>query len=337
MEIHNVINEFPLQTEIAVAKIVEGEPFFYGARKTTAGIVGVDNKHSVFEVGSLTKVFTSTLLAQSVHRKEMNLDDPIHEDLPVKLNGNPTITYKQLATHTAGIPSITKDIFWRSLFKSKENPYNGFTNEKLLAYIENDLKVKYSGRIIYSNMSYAILGYLLARRANHSYGELLSKSVLQPLQMNSSFTSHADVTDDFVHGLSNKGVPGVKWDIGAFAGAGGLLSSVSDLSKFVLANFDDNNEMLSLQRQLVVEEKFQCIALGWMILDKAEKGERIYFHNGGTGGYSSAMLLDMQKKNSVIVLSNISGLHKLKGQKVDKLTFKIMSKLFHADKEESSP
>ena len=323
-KIESLISSFPVNTEVSVAKITSGIADFYGAVKSETQINSVENHESIFEIGSISKVLTSSVLARLVVDDGLVIDSSINPLFPVKFNNNQEITYKSLSTHTSGLPRLPKGVIWRALFSGKKNPYACCSEPALLEYLQNDLKLKSKKNISYSNLGVGILGVGLEKYSGVPLGELMCEKILTPLNMTNSSTSKSRLKGRFIQGLDKGGKPSISWELGYVAGAGAVLSSIGDLTKFVIANFDENNAFLTYQRKSAVEEKYQCMALGWFILDKTQEGERFYFHNGGTAGFSSAILMDIQEKNAFIILSNISGLHKLKGQKVDRLIFNLM-------------
>jgi|AntRauTorckE6833_2_1112554.scaffolds.fasta_scaffold26318_2 CubicO group peptidase (beta-lactamase class C family) len=126
--------------------------------------------------------------------------------------------------------------------------------------------------------------------------------------------------------LSKRGKPTSYWDFGALDGAGAILSTAEDLTRFTRANFNQGNELLNLQRQktFTIDEN-KDMALAWFIL-KRESGHRWHWHNGGTGGFRSSMVLDIEDRKSVIVLSNISAGHS-HAASIDRLSFALLESL----------
>jgi len=105
---------------------------------------------------------------------------------------------------------------------------------------------------------------------------------------------------------------------------------VLDLSRFALANFNPSNEAYALQRQTTYNNEDGIeVAMGWFISTRTS-GERWFWHNGGTGGYRSIMILDPENRQSVIVLSNISAGHS-EAAEIDRLGFDLMGSLSGTD------
>ena len=113
------------------------------------------------------------------------------------------------------------------------------------------------------------------------------------------------------------------WEFGALAGAGGIISNVQDLSKYALAHFDKENAVLALTREVTHKENDGLhLGLGWHIL-KNRSTQDWFFHNGGTMGYTSSMVLEPEGQNGIIILSNVSAFSPQMG-KIDELCFALM-------------
>lgn len=324
------INVFPNETQFAVALVRDSAVYYLGAIRKEDKLVNVENQESVFEIGSISKVFTSTLLAHYAYAGRVQLDEPLQAYLPFKLkeskkNSQP-ITLKTLANHTAGLPRIPGNMMGALLF-NRSNPYRKYSKEKLEKYLKEDLRLKSTPgeEYAYSNLGAGLLGYTLSTVIGKSYEEMLQEVVFGPLQMGSSTTKREKVQSRLVKGLNEKGKETSNWDLNALAGAGAVLSSVEDLAKFAMANFAED-PVLDLQRTKTFEvDEKMSLALGWHIIT-TESGLTCYWHNGGTGGYSSSMAIDPEANSATIILSNISSGHSERG-KIDQLCFRLMQLL----------
>lgn len=310
--ISNAISPMPAHTHIAIAMIAGEEFEFLGARRIDTTSFYTRNHYKVFEIGSISKVFTSTLLADLVLEEKIKLEDQVEPYLGFALNQGKEISFQQLATHTAGLPRVPPSLEKVPL----DNPYLGFDKAKLKNYLNRKLALNNApGEVCeYSNLSAALLGYSLEKVSGDSFEELLQQRIFSRYDMQNSTTIRENVQDKLMKGLNDKGEEVPNWDMEAFAGAGAILSTVEDLSKFALAQFDSSNQELNLTRQefFPVTEDFS-MGLGWSLI-KVESGAIWNWHNGGTGGYTSSMILDTEAKNGVIVLSNISALGELTGE-----------------------
>ena len=131
------------------------------------------------------------------------------------------------------------------------------------------------------------------------------------------------IKGNLVKGLNNEGNDVPNWEFSVLAGAGAIFSTVEDLSQFAISQFDNSNKELKLTRKKTFEvNENMDIGLGWHIL-KSQSKNFWYWHNGGTGGYSSSMVIDENTKNGIIILSNVSAFNPNMGN-IDKLCIELM-------------
>lgn len=268
---------------------------------------------TIFEIGSMTKVFTSLLLAIAVEKGEVRLDDPVEMYLPsgvkVPERGGRKITLIDLATHSSGLPRMPGN------FQPADptNPYADYTAEQLWAFLGSyalprDIGAKYE----YSNVGAGLLGQALCRRANLGFGELVHRRITGPLGM-------ASTTDDLSPAQAARLAPGHDralakvhgWDIPALAGAGALHSDAQDLLTFLSAElgFTPSPLAAAMAAQRVPRRPGPApnvqVALAWHVTALAG-GREILWHNGGTGGYRTFMGFDPAAKLGVAVLTNVA-------------------------------
>lgn len=309
--ISDCLTILPNKAQLSIALIENGNVNFIGYSKENDSILPIDNSVSVFEIGSITKVFTATLLADFVLDKKIGLEDNINEHLDFSLKDNFQITFKQLATHTSGLPRVPISLSSPNL--SLENPYKDYGEEKLELYLSEKLELidEPGTKSSYSNLGFGLLGYLLEKIDNTTYEDLLQKRIFSKYHMSSSTTNRDKVREILVEGLNDKGISVPNWDMSVHMGAGGILSNIQDLSKFALAQFDETNRELKLTRvkHYTVDENYST-GLAWGLI-KTDSGEVWDWHNGGTGGYTSSVILNTKSKNGIIILSNVSALGKL--------------------------
>lgn len=331
---YNIIFEktkdFPEGTELSFALIKDGVVGYYGVKRIGDTLEYVDNARNTFEIGSISKVFTSTLLAHRVLEGEMDLSAPIQEyiDFPIK---NKDITIRQLANHTSGLPRLPSNL---DLEKTDPfNPYKDYDTTALKFYLQNDMKLdndpgeNYS----YSNLGAGLLGYILELQSGLSYEELLQKNIASPYTMESTTTDRLKVDSILVQGIDGNGKATSNWDLNVLVGAGGIVSNAIDLSKFALAQFNKENKALVLTREQTFEVPEYKLGLGlaWNII-QPDTSHTWYMHNGGTGGYTSMLALDVENKNGVIILSNVSAFHK-QSRNIDQIALGLMKALYVSD------
>ncbi|MFZ1703823.1 MAG: serine hydrolase domain-containing protein [Saprospiraceae bacterium] len=321
--IYNQVKYFPNNTELSIAIIDSGMVQYLGIKRLDDTIRFAINSQDVFEIGSLSKVFTATLLANISLENILNLDDNIQDYLGFDIKTSDTITFKTLANHTSGLPRLPSNL--NMFMADRNNPYSAYNSKDLIEYLTNkvELKSKPGNKYDYSNLGAGILGYALAEIKKSTYEDLLHEKIFSKYHMTNSTTQKDKIKNHLVKGLNPSGEVTPNWDFDVLAGGGAILSNIEDLTAFGLAHFETTNEELLITQipTFVVNEKMS-LGLGWHIL-KGPKGGDILWHNGGTGGYSSSMALDIAKKNGIIILSNVSAFHKNKGN-LDQLCFELI-------------
>ncbi|WP_019036982.1 serine hydrolase domain-containing protein [Psychroflexus tropicus] len=320
--IKNYVSEFPEQTQFSVAVVSGNQIDYFGQIKLTDTINEIDNSASVFQIGSVTKVFTSSLLAQLVVDKKLKLTDSLQKFFGPKLNDQ-TITLEKLSNHTSGLPRLPSNL--NLLAADFKNPYKMYAEEDLLYYLTTEMKISEGAqsRYQYSNLGAAILTKALENATEKSFSELLSEYIFDPLKMEQSSLLKESSNFQLVQGLDAGGSSTPPWDMNQFEGAGEILSTTSDLSRFVIAHFNEGKAAFALTTMptFMVNSNLR-IGLGWHIL-KAEDGNDLYWHNGGTAGYSSSVFMIPDTQKAVILLTNVSAYHP-KASSVDELGFKLL-------------
>ena len=316
--IKGYINKFPDNTQFSIAVIKNNKVDFLGYKIANDTIIEINNKDSVFEVGSITKLFTSTILTNLVNEDSIKLDDFITDYLPFELNPKEEnakkTTFRMLANHTSGLPNYPSNLDSVAR-RNPLNPYLEYDSLLLIEYLKNELILNSipGDNYEYSNLGFGILGYLLEIKTGKSYEELLKKYVFQKYDMGISTTNQKIVQNYLVKGQNEKGEIVPNWDLNIHRATGDVLSSTNDLANFVIANFT-NDSILSFQRQKTFDDHSNNVALGWnMIRFCGFTPFYWYFHDGGTLGYRSSIYMDTKAKSAVIVLSNFTAFHELSG------------------------
>jgi serine-type D-Ala-D-Ala carboxypeptidase/endopeptidase len=265
---------------------------------------------TVFEMGSITKVFTATLLTQAVERGEVKLDDPVAKYLPagvrVPERGGRQITLRDLAMHVSGLPRMPSNF----APKDPDNPYVDYSDKELFAFLSSySLPRDVGSKWEYSNLGVGLLGEVLARRTGMSYETLLKTRILDPLGMTSSgITLNPDETRRFAVGHDAYMRRVAHWDLAALAGAGALRSDADDMLTFLAANIGLTKTPLksAMDATLAVKQVPNAPdneqALGWDVRH-SPYGD-IIWHNGGTGGFRTMIAFNPAAKVGIVVLTN---------------------------------
>ena len=286
-----------------------------GKRILPYGVMSADDSTPVtgdtrFEVGSVTKVFTSLLLATMVKSGEARLDDPIARYLPDSVSapeyrGQP-VTLRELATHTSSLPRLPTNIAPADM----SDPYADYSAARLYAFLDSyDLPVAPDSHYEYSNLGAGLLGFLLARHEGVSYAELVDERVIDQLGLKATYVAELGDSADALtaHGHAG-GKPVPFWHFGVLEGAGALRSSANDLLHLLAVELRPGGSPLQGAIELSQEIRFRAspqlaLALGWHVVPMADSGS-FYWHNGGTGGARSFVGFSPVAGVGIVVLAN---------------------------------
>lgn len=321
--IYNKTKSFPENTQLSIAIIEKGIVNYVGIIRQNDSIIQIPNHKSAFEIGSISKVFTATLLSNFIVNNKLEFEDNIQEYIKFELKTEDSISFKMLANHTSGLPRLPSNLYL--IFANRNNPYKNYDKDKLESYLKEKIKLNQApgGNYEYSNLGAGILGYLLADISNSSYEEMLQEFIFKKYVMSNSSTDRTRLRTQLVKGLDPKGKETPNWDLNILAGAGGVLSTIDDMTQFALVQFNEENTELKITHQPTFEiNESMDIGLGWHIIKASDEKNDLIWHNGGTGGYTSSMALDVKNKNGVIILSNVSAFNKNMGE-IDNLCFEL--------------
>ena len=266
---------------------------------------------SVFEIGSITKVFTAILLADMAERGEVALDDPITKYLPSNMRvperSGRKITLLDLSTQTSGLPRLPDNLKPANM----ANPYVDYTVTQMYDFLSRHELRRDPGELFeYSNLGVGLLGHVLALRAGKSYEALVKDRILDPLDMDhTAITFTPWMTEHLAKGHDQKGNVVSNWDVGVLAGAGALRSTMNDMLKFARANLQTRGRLQQVMQRTHVSRApagraDMSIGMNWII--RRLDGREVVWHNGGTGGYRTWLGFDKNKGLAAIVLTNSS-------------------------------
>ncbi|ROI01212.1 MULTISPECIES: serine hydrolase [unclassified Chryseobacterium] len=316
--IYSKSKDFPNQTQLSIAVVKNGKTSYYGIIKENDSLKPVSTQNKVFEIGSLTKVFTSTVLASLVEKNKLKLTDYVNSYYPFSFKDNIRISFESLANHTSGLPRLPQNL---DVSNNMSNPYKNYHSKELDEYLKNLMKLENEPSKVfsYSNLGTGLLGNTLGLSQKTSFLKLL-QNIFDTYKMFHSFTSSENLGNTLIKGHNKNGDVVPNWDFDVLFGAGGILSTTEDLVKFANAQFDPKNKALALTRKptFTVNDKIQ-MGLGWHII-KTTGDQELVWHNGGTGGYSSSMAINVNNRSAVIILSNVSEIN----DAVDSLCFELI-------------
>jgi CubicO group peptidase (beta-lactamase class C family) len=287
----------------------------HGERKIFS--YGTAKPDSVFEIGSISKTFTATILAQMIEQGKVKLDEPVRELLPPGTVAKPAtgaeITLLDLSDQHSGLPRMP-DNFHPA---DENNPYADYDAKLLYAFIgKQGVAIAPNAPFVYSNVGVGLLGQALANRAGVPYPTLLHDEVLAPLAMHDTTIAMTPALQArFLQGHDGEHKPAHAWDLDALAGAGGIRSTAADMLNYLeaqlhpdklpasaLATADGKTLPAAIAKTHEIHAEVgpgMHIALNWFHYDQTGS----YWHNGGTGGFSSYAIFNPEKDFAVIVLS----------------------------------
>ena len=266
---------------------------------------------TLFEIGSVTKVFAAIALARLELDGTVKLTDTVRASLPEKValaSALEPVTLLHLATHTSGLPRLPSNLDTSDA--NLANPYAKYRAEDLYQFLASVKPDNPPGRVVdYSNVGFALLGHVLTLKAEQPYEDLVRGALLEPLGMTNTPIRLIEVQRTrLTRGHSPKGEEVSGWDFDVFAPTGAFRSDAGDLLTFIEANI--SNVVSPVGRSLTRARELQRVddaggrPLGWQREVSLQGGLEIYWHNGGTGGYASFIAFNRAQQVGVVVLSN---------------------------------
>jgi serine-type D-Ala-D-Ala carboxypeptidase/endopeptidase len=344
--INALVDKNNTNAAIAIGFIDPNGTQFYGHGKMSNTNTTTVDQNTIFAIGSITKVFTTTLLADMVNQRLVKLNDPIEKYLPSNIKvpqyKGHKITLEDLATHTSGLPNFPSNYctsfdpmstaFQHSIQYRKDlmDCTKNYTFNQFYQALSNTSLLREPGsKFEYSNFGMGLLGHILTLESNMtSYDELLSKRILDVLDMNSTSIGLSDSQKSrLAIGHFNGGQELPTWNASnPIAPGPALHSTVSDMLKFLSANMgliktklDDamqkthlirhstdhllpNDEPASFNTGNFDTNKLGFyVGLGWMI--STNFGQEIVWHSGSTpDGYNSFMVFNPSKERGIVIL-----------------------------------
>lgn len=296
---------------LAMGVLENGQTHVYGYGETAKDNQLTPDSNTLFEIGSITKTFTATILAYFVQQGKIGLDDPVNKYLPdsiagLQYKGKP-ITIRSLANHSSGLPRLPADLLTKA---DPGNPYREYSNSDMFSFLAHFKPYREPGtQYEYSNLAVGLLGVILERISGKPYEQLVQEIICQPLQMkNTGITLSPEDSSRFALGYDMQLQAVHSWEFQSFAGAGAIRSSINDMLLYAKAQVSKGNTPLQQAIQLTHQPTFSYeqnkVGLGWhiFILD----GKNYLAHDGQTGGYACSMIFNPESGKAVVILTNAS-------------------------------
>lgn len=291
---------------VSIAIIENGEVEYLSFGVTEQGSNNQITPETLFEIGSISKTFTSMALASMVKEGKVKLSDPVQQYLPKTLkmptkNGK-QITLLSLANHMSGLPRLPNNM----PFGDPADPYADYTLELLYDFINNfELTREIDQKLEYSNLAVGLLGHVLELIDNKTYQQVIFDRVIRPLGLSSSFVDVPESQKTLLSKGHDAGLDIVKhWQLPALAGAGAIKSNVKDMALYLKANLNPQFDFIKLTHKQTTGGvgKGPKVGLAWFTSEH-EKGSFLW-HNGGTGGFRSFIGFDQKNNKGIVILEN---------------------------------
>ena len=285
--------------------------FFFGEKER--GSSQKSDANTLYEIGSISKTMTTTILAKMVLDGDIKLDDPVEEYLPEvshfpNFNGQ-KITFRHLADHTSALPNIPNNLFQNDFDES--NPFKNYDSALLHDFLEGyELTYAPGTQQEYSNLALGLLGHVLAKIKNTTFKNLLQEEILNTMSLNNSHMLIPGNESNVAIPYDGRLKPATMWDMSdATLGAGGVKSSLTDMMQYMKVQMGDVSTSLDdavlLTHETSQELKYPfTMGLGWVKIVSQVDGTNLIWHNGGTSGTVAFIGFVKELDLGVVILIN---------------------------------
>lgn len=264
---------------------------------------------TLFQIGSVTKVFTALVLARHVVRGDLALDQPVAELLPDHWGwpAGPPVTLGELATHSSGLPRVPPGM-WGKVWGRDPDPYADIGAPELASALTR-VRLRGRGGQRYSNFGMGLLGHALAHHRGTSYAALVAAEVCEPLALGDTVLERSeDQVARSAVGHTRRGrARSLAWRFDALAGAGALWSTLDDMQVFLRTHLSPPDDELGAAIRLAMSPHLDASrgphGLGW-IRTPGTGGQRAWFHNGGTLGFRSMVVVCPEARRGSVALAS---------------------------------
>ena len=329
--VHDAVIRFAESSKFAgmsIGVVDNGRTSFYNYGEQFVGGKELPAKSSIYEIGSITKTFTGILLAQAVLDKKLSLDDDIRLHLPkeysgVEFNGVPVLI-RHLADHTSAIPGTPSNLD-ENLFN---DPWGKYSRSLLLESLGAVKLSRQPGKTFeYSNAAVGLLGHVLETKYQMTYDRLVKKFITGPAKMeNTAFELSRDQWNRYLPAYKADLSRCMRWNVHGIEAAGALRSDMVDMLKFAQFNIEGRSAAVRLSHQqngTISPAPFTTLGLLWGRKLSPTAG-MTYNHSGGTGGFSTHILVAPTRKLGVVIMTNTGD------ASLDALTYEVLIRLLAA-------
>lgn len=298
---------------IGIINNSKANTYYYGGKYTQL-ITDVDST-TIFEIGSLTKLYTALILGKLEEKGKINRLDLLSQYLPTSVSKNSfwqsKIRLIDLATHTSGLPGFESTRSLQSFNDFDENdPYSLFTKKFMFSVLDTIQHLNQYGKINYSNYGIALMALAMETYTNLKFEQLFNLYLRKELQLKNTYykVSEKELINLAIPHRKNEVMPLIQlYELGP---SGSIKSTLPDILTFLQFHLINNGNNKLVQGLLAnqLANNNETVGLGWGIFER--NGMIVNFHIGGTYGSSSIVLIVPEKNIGVALLAN----NQLKGE-----------------------
>lgn len=303
--ITEIIHNKNPEVSISIGFIDHGKEYFFNYGKISRKSNLAVNENTIYEIGSITKLFTANLIAQAQQEGKLNVGDYIDQYLPIEYKLPEAIRNKikisDLASHQSGLP----DFNFKKLLEEKPDQPLDIENKTIHSLINDSTRLSDYGVYRYSNISYVLMGMMLEKVYHQDFEEILKQNILIPAGMKNTYTSRFEVKNR-VTGYDQNGKKREYFNWNSLSAPAGLVkSNTSDILKLLKILIDKNNQISKASK--ITEKTFfkntqREVALGREI---ERNGDDYFFYKtGDTFSCSSILAYDKKSDWGIIILIN---------------------------------
>jgi CubicO group peptidase (beta-lactamase class C family) len=284
-----------------------GKKRFYSYGFADVGHTKEFDAATIFEIGSITKTFTANLLLQCQADRIIDIQKPISYYLPDSIANDSVLSkiiIADIASHRSGLPRLPSN-YDRIKEYSLMQPYAFYKKEHLYAFLKT-MKNITPGKYEYSNLGFGLLGTILENKTGKSLESLLNKYIWQLLGMTNTYISSKETNTDSATGYFY-GKPAAYWQFDCMAGCGAIKSNAEDILKYLDAHMISSQEKFSDAVKKAIDPRWPVgetmqIGYAWHTFENLK--HRVFWHNGGTYGFSTFAAFEPTTKTSIVLTAN---------------------------------
>jgi len=291
------------ENKVYLAKISLNKPTeyeFYSDKKNQS-----QSNKDRFEIGSITKTFTSLVIYKLYKKGLISYEDKIVTYLPDSLantKGINQIQIKHLLNHTSGLPWFPEH--YEITTEPWNNPFKNFNTNHLMGYIKS-FNFPQKREFQYSNLGYGLLTFIIEDITNRTISESINELIIENLKTDWDIKEKTTITGfDWNRAFNNWDFPSINFGVG---GLRGNIENIAAYGVYMLELINSDTKYLDLifSDTIKFEQPFYHLAgKGWYKKINKANNQEFIFHGGWTGGFNSYIILDIKEKEGLIILSN---------------------------------